>query len=134
MAKTIFICALLLTTLTSLVGLDSDFEKSKIRGQIVYTNHCISCHLGLGQGVPGAFPPLAKSDYLVNSPTKAIRAIKYGLMGEIVVNGTKYDSMMPESGLTDAETADVMNYILNAWGNKNLKMITEKTVSDTKSE
>ncbi len=129
------ITLLSLFSLVSILGTsDSDFEKSKIRGQIIYTNNCASCHLAQGQGMAGAFPPLAKSDYLVKTPAKAVRAIKYGLMGAITVNGTKYDSMMPEAGLTDAETADVMNYILNAWGNSNPKMMTEKMVADIKPE
>jgi len=88
--------------------------------------------MGNGEGLAGAFPPLAKSDFLMNNRTKSIHAIKYGLQGEITVNGIKYNSAMASMGLTDDEVADVMNYITNSWGNKNAKMITEKEVSEIK--
>jgi mono/diheme cytochrome c family protein len=32
--------------------------------------------------------------------------------------------MMPNPGLTEDEVADVMNYILNSWGNSGSKMVT----------
>ena len=42
-----------------------------------------------------------------------------GLTGPVVVNGKKFDSAMPpqEAQLTDAQVADVLTYVFNAWGN-----------------
>ncbi|MCA9003564.1 MAG: c-type cytochrome, partial [Planctomycetes bacterium] len=34
------------------------------RGKLLYTSICMACHQAEGQGIPKAFPPLAKSDYL----------------------------------------------------------------------
>ena len=81
-----------------------------------------------GEGVAGAIPPLAKSDYLLEKPELAIRAIKLGQEGEIVVNGVTYDGYMGELGLSDEEVADVMNYISNSWENKGSKIWTAKEV------
>lgn len=97
-------------------------------GQTVYTNYCISCHMSNGEGVPSVFPPLAKSDYLLEAPEHAIRAIKYGLQGEITVNGVTYDNYMAALGLSDQEVADVMNYILNSWGNETDEIVTVEQV------
>jgi mono/diheme cytochrome c family protein len=98
------------------------------RGKEVYTDMCVTCHLPSGKGVANVFPPLAKSDYLMNKRTESIRAIKYGLQGEITVNGATYNQIMSPLGLENDEVADVMNYITNSWGNENLKMTTVKEV------
>ena len=39
-----------------------------------------------------------------------------------------------DSDETDEEVADVMNYILNSWGNTSKKMVTEKEVKKLKKE
>ena len=108
---------------------DGELVKSIARGKTIYNESCITCHMGKGEGVLGTFPPLAKADYLIKTPEKAIMAIKYGLQGKIKVNGKAYDNMMPPAGLSDDEVADVMNYIQNSWGNTSgKKMVTEKMV------
>ncbi|MDG5491530.1 cytochrome c [Psychroserpens sp. SPM9] len=108
---------------------DPKLTESMKRGKDVYTNFCVSCHLPNGKGVPKAFPPLAKSDYLMNNRIESIKSIKYGQSGEITVNGVKYNGTMTPLGLEDAEVADVMNYITNSWGNTNDKLITPEEVS-----
>ncbi len=71
-----------------------------------------------GQGIPGAFPPLAKSDYLMADSIRAITTITAGLSGEITVNGVTYFGEMAAINLDDQQVADVLNYIRNSWGNK----------------
>ena len=97
-------------------------------GEEIYADFCLQCHMDNGQGVPGSFPPLAKSDYLKNID-QSIHAIKYGLKGPITVNGKSYNSNMISQGLDDEEIADVMNYILRSWGNKTDAIITEDKVA-----
>ena len=104
-------------------------EESIADGEEIYQDFCIQCHLDTGEGVYGVFPPLAKSDYLVNNIEMSIRGLKYGLSGPIVVNGEEYDGVMQDQGLDDDEIADVMNYILNNWGNESKEMITEEQVA-----
>ena len=108
---------------------DGKLKESIQRGKEVYMDMCLRCHLANGKGVPKVYPPLAKSDYLLEKREESIRAIKYGLRGKIVVNGKPYRSIMTKPGLDDDEVADVMNYITNSWGNTYDKMVTEKEVA-----
>ena len=80
-----------------------------------------------GEGVKGIYPPLANSDFLIDI-NQTIHSIKYGLKGPITVNGEKYNSIMVSQGLDDEEISDVVNYILNSWGNSTNKIITEEIV------
>src|SRR5215207_427265 len=65
------------------------------RGQELYVRNCFACHQLDGAGVPGTFPPLAKSDYLLADVERAIRVVCEGLTGDVVVNGQKYSGVMP---------------------------------------
>jgi nitrite reductase (NO-forming) len=72
-----------------------------------------------GEGLPGVYPPLAKSDYLKQPSAFLINIILKGQSGEIVVNGTTYNSPMPaQDYLSDEKISDVLNYIRNSWTNK----------------
>tara|TARA_B100000963_G_C22455924_1_gene593349 strand:+ start:345 stop:749 length:405 start_codon:yes stop_codon:yes gene_type:complete len=105
------------------------FKQSILDGREIYYDFCIRCHLPDGKGEHGRVPPLAGSDYLINNVELSIRGIKYGLNGPIVVNGEEYDGVMQDQGLDNEEIADVMNYILNNWGNKSKEIITEDQVA-----
>ena len=87
-------------------------------GESVYASNCAACHQLNGVGIPKAFPPLAKSDYLNQDPKRAINAILHGLTGKITVNGEEYNSVMPAVALDDEKVANVVTYIINSWGNK----------------
>lgn len=118
---------------TTFPNQDDALAKSMERGKLIYAENCVTCHMGAGEGVAGAFPPLAKADYLVKTPEKAIAAIKFGLSEKITVNGVAYEGMMPNPGLDNEEIADVMNYIQNSWGNtSNKKIVTAKMVEEVK--
>ncbi len=88
------------------------------RGRQVYLKNCFICHQITGQGVPGSYPPLAKSDFLMADKERAIRIGCEGIGGEIVVNGIKYDGNMPVVILNDQDVADVLTFVRNSWGNK----------------
>ena len=105
-------------------------EESIVAGEEIYQDFCLQCHLTTGAGVSGVFPPLKDSDYLMNNIDKSIAGIKFGLKGEIVVNDEIYDGVMAKQGLDDEEIADVMNYILNQWGNSYDAQITTQQVSE----
>ena len=105
-------------------------EQSIADGKEIYNDFCVQCHLDNGEGVSGVFPPVAKSDYLLNNIEMSIRGLKYGLSGPIVVNGEEYDGVMQNQGLDNLEIADVMNFILNNWGNENKEIITENQVAN----
>jgi len=97
-------------------------------GQITYNQNCKACHQANGEGVPNAFPPLAKSDFLMKDRQRAIRIVLHGLEGEITVNGNKFNSVMPSLGMKDADIANTLNFIRNSWGNSAPDTITPADV------
>ena len=108
-------------------------KESITRGNEIYNDFCVQCHLDNGEGVAGIFPPLSNSDYLLNNIRESIYGIKYGMEGPITVNGELYDGIMVSQGLDNEEIADVMNYILNSWENSyNNEIITPSLVNEIK--
>ena len=102
----------------TIAGLTKEMQIEK--GQQVYMGLCFACHQPDGKGLPGAFPPLALSDFLQADHERAVRIILKGLTGPVTVNGQTFNSAMPpqEAVLTDAQIADVLTFVLNSWGNK----------------
>ena len=111
---------------------EKSFEESISDGKLIYEDFCIQCHLSNGEGIEKIYPPLNNSNYLLKNLDKSIYSIKYGLKGEIIVNGIKYNGVMASQGLEDDEIADVMNYITNSWDNNLNVQITTKRVSELK--
>lgn len=109
----------------------SAYIESVARGKRIYINECTSCHMENGQGIPGAFPPLAGSDYFATDISKAIDVMINGLEGELEVNGSSYFGVMEPVSLSDQEIADVLNYIGNSWDDT-LPILTSKKVSELK--
>ena len=124
---------LIVLLLFSSLIFSQDKEESIERGKLLYQDLCSRCHMPDGKGVEGIYPPLAKSDYLFNKLKESILAVKQGgIEGEIIVNGIKYNSQMEDLGLYEDEVVDVVNYILNSWGNKYEKTITEEYIKNLK--
>jgi len=87
-------------------------------GQQLFTGTCSVCHQANGEGIPGVFPPLAKSDFLAADPKRAVGIVLHGLNGKVTVNGKEYNSVMPPmTQLNDDEVANILTYVLNSWGN-----------------
>lgn len=96
---------------------EMSFEERMAMGERVYTQNCLACHQANGLGIPNAFPPLAQSDYLAADPSRIYTVIKEGLQGEVTVNGTTYNSIMPAVRLNDQQLESVVTYVMNSWGN-----------------
>ncbi|HRE83007.1 MAG TPA: cytochrome c [Opitutaceae bacterium] len=86
---------------------------------------CVTCHQAQGQGVPGAFPPLAGSEWVNGNEERLVRILLNGLAGEITVHGQKFNGVMPAFGQgaggfnwSDERIAHVLTYIRQEWGNK----------------
>lgn len=102
-------------------------------GKSVFTQNCAACHQPDGKGVNGAFPPLAKSDFLNADVKRAIGIVKNGLSGPITVNGEKFNSVMPSLGLSDDDTANVLTYIYHSWGNSKKKVTPQDVKASNKA-
>lgn len=97
----------------------TDLGSQMAAGEKLYQTYCAACHQPNGQGLAGAFPPLAASDYLLADKNRAIKTVIGGLSGEITVNGKTYNAVMPNlSYLNDEQVANVVTYVMNSWGNE----------------
>ncbi|MEZ5563736.1 MAG: cytochrome D1 domain-containing protein [Gammaproteobacteria bacterium] len=98
------------------------------KGETLYQANCGGCHQANGQGLAGAFPPLAASDYIAKNPKGVLDVTLKGLSGKLVVNGVEYNNTMPAmSHISDGDLSAILTYVLNSWGNSGGK-ITAKEV------
>lgn len=98
-------------------------------GQAVYGRTCVTCHQANGQGMPGAFPPLADSEWVSGDKNRVIRIVLHGLQGPITVKGQQYNNAMtPWKSLSDAEIAAVVSYVRSNFGN-NASPVTAQEVA-----
>jgi mono/diheme cytochrome c family protein len=87
------------------------------KGKAIYEANCAACHGANGQGVPGAFPPLAGNPHLADA-NHILNVLKNGLQGPLTVNGQTYNGQMPAfPQLSDADHKAVATYIRNSFGN-----------------
>src|SRR5688572_26201180 len=106
-------CAMLAATFSK--AADDETAALVAKGKLLYLQNCVICHQGAGQGTPGTFPPVAKSDYLMAKPENAIRPVVEGLSGRITVNGSNYNNTMPPILLTDEQVAAVLTFVRTTW-------------------
>jgi mono/diheme cytochrome c family protein len=109
-------------------------------GKGVYMQTCLACHQMTGLGLPGAFPPLAKTDYVNGDTRRLVAIVIKGISGAMTVDGKVYVTGMPQPDLTfpqlkdDKNVADVLNYVRNNFGNKNDAAITPEFVAKIRKE
>ena len=103
------------TTTTATASSDTQ-PAAKATGEDLYKKTCIACHQPNGAGIPNAFPPLAKSDYLADKNKTILQVLK-GSSGDLTVNGAKYNNTMPPQHLSDEEIASVLTYVYGNFGN-----------------
>lgn len=105
-------------------------------GDTIFTGKCASCHQATGQGVPGVFPPLVKSEYVLGNPDRLISIILRGLSGPVEVEGATYNGMMPAwaGQMNDQEVLAVINYIRTRLGENKAEEIKLEDVSRVRKE
>ncbi len=101
-------------------------------GKKVFTQTCQVCHQANGKGVPGQFPPLAGSEWVLASEgwhgdNHIVKIVLNGLQGVVTVEGAQYNNAMAPWGsvLKDDQIAAVLTYVRNEWGNKAAPITTE---------
>ena len=107
-----------------------------LKGKAAFEANCAACHQATGKGLPGAFPPLAGSDWLKGKkPSQVAEVVLKGLHGPVVVNGVTYNNVMPpQSGINDADIAAIVTYVLNQWGNPGGSISAEHGIGQLKRE
>ena len=100
------------------------------KGEAVFLANCSACHQPTGVGLPGAFPPLAESDFLKGDRKQVMSAAMFGLSGPITVNGVEYNGVMPSLGhLPDEDLAAALTYVFGSWGNDGAAVSVEEVAA-----
>lgn len=94
----------------------------KVIGKRVFTQNCVICHQATGLGVPGQFPPLVGSEWVLggdwHGDNHLVKILLNGLQGPVQVKGETYNNAMPPwAQLSDEQIAAVLTYIRSEWGN-----------------
>jgi mono/diheme cytochrome c family protein len=92
-------------------------------GKEIFDSHCAVCHQINGDGVAGAYPPLADSvgAYLRVAAGRAylVHVVSFGMTGAIPAHGQSYDGVMQSwAQFSDAQIAEVLNYVLTGFNRK----------------
>ncbi len=121
-------------TMATLTGKPGAKPGGAVDGAQIYAAQCIACHQATGAGLPGVFPPLAGSEWVLAKDTVTPSIVLHGITGKLTVKGTAYNGAMPsfKDKLNDAEIAAVLSYVRSNFGNSADKISadTVKTVRD----
>ena len=117
-----------------------DLKASIDRGKVVYMQTCIACHQPTGLGIPGAFPPLAGTEYTQGEARRMIAMTLKGVNPPLKVKEMTYVVPMPPLPTQfpmladDNKLADVINYVRNSFGNKDEKGVTPAMIAEVRKE
>jgi len=101
-------------------------ENVPAQAATLYVDHCAGCHQAKGRGLPGVFPPLAGNGVVV--APDAANIVKVVLEGVPARGG--YIPMPSLAGqLSDAQVADIANYVRSSWGNAAPANVTPQAVA-----
>ena len=96
-------------------------------GQEIYTRYCATCHMGDGNGIENAFPPIRETEWSNGDKGRLIRLVLYGMQGPIEVKGKSYNNVMtPHNFLTDEQVAAVLTYVRSNFGNDADAVVAEE--------
>jgi mono/diheme cytochrome c family protein len=88
-------------------------------GEAIYSDRCEKCHGSSGRGGMFSGPPLAGSAIVQSAdPDSLINAILYGAVPPEGMKLGAWETMKPLGDvLSDAEIANVANFVRGSWGN-----------------
>jgi protein SCO1/2 len=88
-------------------------------GRQLYLAQCASCHLEDGRGIPGKYPPLVGSSWVNGAPNRLTTLVVNGVEPTPDATRPSLGGIMPawRTIMTPTDTAAVLSYIRQAWGN-----------------
>ena len=94
-------------------------EQVEQLGKPVYDTRCAQCHQANGQGIPGSFPSLTQTEWVLGDKGRLVRLLLNGMQGPLEVEGEVYNGIMilPPPALTDEQVAAVLTYVRQHFGN-----------------
>mgnify|MGYP001795849484 CR=1 FL=1 len=128
----------LCATVTSFA--QDDLKASAERGKAIFMQTCMACHQPTGLGIPGAFPPMDGSEYIVGDTRRLVALVIKGSMGPITVKGVNFNNILIAVDTQfpilkeNAKLADVLNYVRTAWSNKAAAAVTPDFVQKIRDE
>jgi mono/diheme cytochrome c family protein len=98
-------------------------------GKQIYSVVCATCHMADGSGVPNMQPALLASSVVKGDPATLINTVLQGPAAVLPADRPKYSNVMPPWApvLTDAQAADVITYVRQAFGG-NASAVTAEQV------
>ena len=105
-------------------------------GRAPYEKHCAICHTSDGSGVPLMFPALRQSSVIATADPRSL--IKMVLEGATLPPTNRAPSAVAMPGfadqLSDAQVADIVNYIRTNWGNATPANATPRLVGQVRKD
>jgi mono/diheme cytochrome c family protein len=88
-------------------------------GRKYYMTICVACHQPTGAGLPGVFPSIVKSDYVIGSPERLVAMVLKGIMPPFKYKDVLYAQMMiaQEAVLTDDKIASILTFVRASFEN-----------------
>ena len=109
----LIISIVFLAIFSPLATLAQDNEK----GSQLYLANCAKCHGHQGEGFLKLYPPIRNSQYLKADVSKLPCIIRNGLRGEIVLDTTIFNQIMPgNQQLTSEQMDHIIRYMQITWG------------------
>jgi len=111
-------------------------------GVALFQNTCQPCHGEDGRGVAPIAPPLAGSQWVTGDKQRLMALVLYGLTGAVDVAGHTYEApevsgempgIVHNPAIDDAELAQLLSYIRNAWGNATGDEVVPEDLGATRS-
>ncbi len=96
---------------------DPSLGEAMLRGEQIYKQSCLVCHMADGGGAPPMNPPLIGTSFVKGDKAVLAGIVLKGMSNQ-PVDGEKYHNVMPALDmLSDQEIADVLTYVRNSFGN-----------------
>lgn len=101
-------------------------DPTRVQGATLYLDHCAGCHQAGGRGLPGVFPPLAGNGAVIApNPADILKVV----LGGVPPQGKYIPMPAFAAQLSDAQIADLANYVRTSWGNAAAPNVTAAAVA-----
>ena len=105
----------------------ADSANAADAGKAGYMTICIACHQPTGQGLPGAFPSLVKSEFVTGNPERLTAMVLKGINPPFKYKDATYlVPMVPqEAVLADDKIAAILTFVRSSFENNAPPVATE---------
>jgi mono/diheme cytochrome c family protein len=126
----IVIAFAVLATLRTQVGGSAAADTPAPDGEALYAQHCATCHMADGKGVPSLQPSLVDSSIVRGDENLLIRVVLAGPAAVLPADREPYNNTMAGFAmLADAEIAELLTYVRREFGNGAAPVSTERVAA-----